>query len=252
MTGGIAHSGLLEDYQLRLPMFEGPIDVLLRMIERSELEITEVSLAVVTDQFVEYVTALSEVPSEVLADFSSLAARLLALKSRSLLPAPETATVEPDPVDLAARLRAYQVLRERAGVLEQLNSGGERTYARVTTIAGDLDIRDHLVPLSTDHIARAMRRWLSRSRRKAESYSTTPVISLGAMVQRLLQRLPGNASSRFTELVGLDSSRSERIVGFIALLTLVRRNLIVARQTAMFGEIEIERLDPASGVRSEP
>lgn len=242
----------LEDYQLRLPMFEGPIDVLLRMIERNQLEITAVSLVSVTDQFVAYVTSLAEeVSAEVLADFSTLAARLLALKSRSLLPVPENVTVEPESLDLAARLRAYQALRERASLLEQLNNRGERTYARVTAPTADQDVREHLMPLSPDHIAKAMRRLLARSRQKADSYATPPVISLGTMVQRLLRRLPGNAAARFADVVGRQAPRSERIVGFIALLTLVRRNLVVARQAAMFGEIEIEKLEATSGVDYE-
>ncbi|HLI52208.1 MAG TPA: hypothetical protein VKU87_10445, partial [Thermomicrobiaceae bacterium] len=111
----------------------------------------------------------------------------------------------------------------------------------------DHEVREHLVPLSADHLARALRRWLSRARTTAEAYSAPPVISLGAMIQRLLSRLPGRVPACFGDVVGAGSSRSERIVGFIALLTLLRRNVVVARQAAIFGEIEIEKLEPVVG-----
>lgn len=248
MTAGSARGGLLDDYQLRLPMFEGPLDVLLRMIERSQLEITEVSLVAVTDQFVEYVSSLAEVSCEVLADFSSLAARLLALKSRSLLPTPATAASEEEPVDLAVRLKAYQALREQATMLEKLNALGQRTYARPAMIQADQEVRERLMPLGAAPLARALRRWVARTRTKVEAYSAPPVISLGAMIERLLSRLPGGAPARFGDVVGAGSSRSVRIVGFIALLTLLRRNVVVARQSAIFGEIEIEKLETAAGV----
>ncbi|MBX6342262.1 MAG: segregation/condensation protein A, partial [Thermomicrobiaceae bacterium] len=96
--------------QLRLPTFEGPLDVLLRLIERNQLAITDVSLVAVTDQFLAYMASLADAPPELLAEFTAVAARLLALKSRSLLPAPPAPETEEADADLAEQLIAYQAV----------------------------------------------------------------------------------------------------------------------------------------------
>src|SRR5688500_7437705 len=100
-----ADASLLPGYQLRLPTFEGPLDVLLRLIERDQLAIADVSLVAVTDQFLRYVESLGSAPAEVLAEFATVAARLILLKSRSLLPRPQVnAEHEADPDDLVKQL----------------------------------------------------------------------------------------------------------------------------------------------------
>src|SRR6478609_6712749 len=100
-------SSLLMDYQLHLPQFEGPLDVLLRLIERSQLEITDLSLMRVTEQFLTYVGA-----------------RLTLLKSRSLLPRPPAEEIEEDPGDLARQLAEYRRCKQMASQLsERLASG---------------------------------------------------------------------------------------------------------------------------------
>src|SRR5690349_9456548 len=94
----------LANYQLRLPAFEGPLDVLLRLIERSQLAIEDVSLVAVTTQFLDHVASLASAPSHIVADFAAVGARLTVLKSRSLLPRPPLDTEEPEQSDLTHQL----------------------------------------------------------------------------------------------------------------------------------------------------
>src|SRR5688500_6070354 len=103
----------LVNYQTRLPSFEGPLDLLLRLIERQKLDINEVSLVTVTDQFIGFVAKMEDAPLEVIAEFTSVGTRLTVLKSRSLLPRPpvQDEETEPDPDDLVEQLRAYKRLK---------------------------------------------------------------------------------------------------------------------------------------------
>src|ERR687886_3047693 len=118
--------------QLRLEVFEGPLELLLSLIEQRHLPITQISLAQVADQYLAHLHALPELDRDLLADFLAIAGRLLLLKSRALL-----LTEESDPVaeevanDLTERLATYRVFRAAAEVLRELEQRGERTYPAV-------------------------------------------------------------------------------------------------------------------------
>ncbi len=236
MTPGLA------GYQLHLPTFEGPLDVLLRLIERNQLAITEVSLVAVTDQFLAYVASLQEVPPEVLADFATVATRLLVLKSRSLLPAPPE-PVEPDVAgDLTAQLAAYQAVKQAADHLRQRERAGWRAFAREVPLLEDIPIQEQVAPIPLPALLRAFRHCLARRRPEPVTYTQSPIITLAMMVRRLLGRI-GSGRTRFSSLVGESPTRAEVVVGFIALLSLVHRRVVEASQPALFGEIEVERID---------
>src|SRR5512136_316516 len=114
-------------YQVALPVFEGPLDLLLHLIEREELDITQVSLAQVTQQFLDYVTQASIQDPDRLVDFLVVAAKLLLIKSRALLPRPPTAALRAEEDiehDLVQQLLEYRKFREAAGWLGSLQALG--------------------------------------------------------------------------------------------------------------------------------
>ena len=121
-------------YQVELEVYQGPLDLLLRLIEREELDITTVSLAVVTDQYLAYLAEVRERSAAQLADFLQVAGRLLVLKSRVLLPRPEEQAdgeeLLADEDDLVAQLREYKRFKETAARLREIEASGLRTYAR--------------------------------------------------------------------------------------------------------------------------
>ncbi len=233
----------LAGYQLHLPTFEGPLDVLLRLIERNQLAITEVSLVAVTDQFLAYVASLQEVPPEVLADFATVATRLLVLKSRSLLPAPPEQAEPDEAEDLTAQLVAYQAVKSAADHLRQRERAGWRAFARDVPLLDDVPIHEQVAPVPLPALLRAFRRCLARGRPEPVTYNQSPVITLAMMVRRLLGRI-GAGRTRFSSIVGETPTRTEYVVGFIALLSLVHRRVIEASQPSLFGEIEVERIEP--------
>jgi segregation and condensation protein A len=231
---------LLEGYQLRLPAYEGPLDVLLSLIERNQLAVTDVSLVAVTEQFVAYTAGLTSASSELLAEFMTIAARLLLLKSRSLLPRPDVVEEDEETDDLVDRLREYQQVKLGAEELRERERLGVQSWPRIAALP-EMPVVEVVARTPVHALANALRRCFSRDVERPEPYTPEPVISLKAMTQRLLSRL-GRGRARFSALVGRSSSRTEHAVAFIALLALLRQRLVDATQTGLFGEIEIERL----------
>lgn len=231
----------LADCQLRLPTFEGPLDVLLHMIERSQLDITDVSLVLVTDQFVDYVASLQNVPPDLLAEFTAMAARLLLLKSRSLLPAPPREEEEPEPDELTRQLIAYQAVKVAAAHLRERQQAGTRSFSRDPAVPACMPVDERIAPVPLAGLVRALHQCLNRRRPEPKPYTPAPVITLAAMTRRLMSRLRRRA--RFSALLGDAPTRTEYAVGFIALLSLLRQRVLEATQTTLFGEIEVERID---------
>ena len=229
----------LDEYQLRLPSFEGPLDVLLNLIERERLDISELSLVAVTDGFLAYIEGLEDPPAALLAEFAGIAARLLVLKSRALLPKPPAEEEEPDVDDLAEQLRQYQRAKAAARHLRAIEALGHRTFARppTTTIVVPRII---LVPPPIAHLQRALLRTLARVRVEPEVAPLRRIVSIGEMVDRLRGRLrPAGGTRRFREIVG-SQHRDELTVGFIALLALWRRGEVEVIQDSLFGDIHVQ------------
>ena len=240
MTAPAELSSALDGYQLHLPTYEGPLDVLLRLIERNRLPVTDVSLVAVTDQFLAYVAGLDHVSADLLAEFTTTAARLLALKSRALLPRPPAAEQpEQDAEDLATQLRAYQFAGDGASWLEACQDAGRQSWAReVPSLAMPMPLPAQESPLA---LRRALGKCARRGPQPVRTVERTPRITLAAMTRRLLARLGNRRRARFADLLGPAPARAERVVGFIALLSLVRQRVLMATQDAPFGEIEVER-----------
>jgi chromatin segregation and condensation protein Rec8/ScpA/Scc1 (kleisin family) len=127
VNSAAVESALFQGYQLRLPAFEGPFDVLLRLVERSHLAITDVSLVAVTAQFLAYVESLDQTNADLIAEFSSVGSRLVVLKSRSLLPRPPVDETE-QVSDLARELIEYRAVKEMAGILAERDSRGTGAF----------------------------------------------------------------------------------------------------------------------------
>ena len=232
--------GLL-GYQLRLPSFEGPFDVLLRLVERNQLPITDVSLVAVTDQFLAYVQELGGAEPEAIAEFANVGARLVLLKSRSLLPRPATTDDEPASSDLARQLIEYQVMKRAAEELAERDRRGEGAFARA---AGAISVpADNAPPRLAAHesvsLVRALRRRLAAIPSPRDVVATRPLISLAAMVERVLGALTGRPETGFSRIARECRDGHELRTAFFAVLVLIRRRVIDAEQATPFGEITL-------------
>lgn len=236
-------SPLLLDYQLRLPTFEGPLDVLLRLIERDQLPVTDVSLMAVTEQFLAYVESLESVSPQVLAEFAAVGARLVLLKSRSLLPRPVAADDEAEPGDLAQQLIEYQTIKRAALELAQRDQLGIVAFprARNQVAASEPGEPPRLAPHEPSWLAKALRRRLALIPSPREVVAARPLISLGAMVERVLRLLAGRREVLFSRVAADCQNAHEIRAAFLAVLVLIRRRAVDADQAELFGDITLRR-----------
>jgi segregation and condensation protein A len=229
-------------YTIETERFSGPLHLLLELIEKEELPITEVSLSAVTEQYMRYLEA-HEVPAHELADFLLIASRLLYLKSRELLPkqgGEEDGAGEP----LAAQVRLYKLFMEKAMQLEALFAPvpkmAERPKAQLP------DPAHHVLPpgltkvVLSEAFARLLRvlePFFSMRRTALER-----VASVSERIQELRQALTARARMAFADLASSARSRVDVVVSFLALLELMKQRIVKTRQSGTFRDIMIERL----------
>jgi segregation and condensation protein A len=237
---------ILDQYQLRLPVFEGPLDVLLRLIERSQLAIADVSLVAVTEQFLAHVRALDEAPPAVLAEFSAVGSRLVLLKSRSLLPRPAV-DEEGEGEGLVQQLIEYRAVKEAAVELGRRDTRGEGAFGRgAGAVAGPPATPPRLARHEPVALAQAIRRRLSVLPGPRDGLRLRRLISLREMIERVMGAITTRGTARFSAVAAGCESRHEVLTAFLALLVLMRRRVLDAEQDALFGEITIRHAAPAA------
>lgn len=230
-------------YSVQLPVFNGPLDLLLQLIEREELDITKVALAQVTDQFLAYLKVLEQINLADIADFLVIAARLVLIKSEALLPRPiERAPGEEDPgEELARQLLAYKKYKQIAHSLHERETQNLRTYLRLAPppkVEKTLDLSG-VTPLD---LLEAVRRALALLPDKPalSTVVAPPKVTIRDQIHLIARSLRERGGRVvFQKLLATALSRMEIVVTFLATLELIKRRKIEAVQTAMFGEIEI-------------
>ncbi len=234
-------------YPVSLPVFDGPIGLLLHLIEREELDITDVSLVAITDQYLRAIESMREIEPEALTDFLVVAARLLYIKSRMLLPQPDEEEEEEDQGEaLVQQLLDYRRYREAAGELRLRASIGMRTAARVAP--PQLERRMDLSALTIEGLAAAARKALlalpdSPAAPTVRAYAITVAERIEAIRERIRSQANGRGRRlAFSGLLSESRSRLEIVVTFLAVLELVKRREIAAEQEETFGEIMLRRV----------
>lgn len=232
-------------YTIDLPSFAGPLDLLLHLIERQELDITAISLVKVTEQYLEQIEQMKQNRIEELIDFLVVAARLVQIKSRALLP--QTSIIiegeeeEEDPAEaLLRQLREYKRFKQAAGWLQNREEQGLRTYLRVAPppkLEGRLDMSG----VTIDSLLTAVREALSRVDDREESVAIVQPrrITIEGQINRLRYRAKTGQSFGFTDLLSAQTSRVEISITLLAVLELIKRREILASQEALFGPIEL-------------
>lgn len=249
-------------YSISLPTFSGPLDLLLRLIERAELDITAISVAQVADQYLAHVRSLDEVDPRALAEFVSLAARLLLIKSRALLPRPAaegraTAAEDPDAEALARQLREYRRYKQVAAVLRAWQEEDRRTFLRLAPIPAELDLAPPPVSHTLAELIGALQRRLQLALPLDEAalVSLGPRLTIPQVVARVRERLARAPWFSFEDLFGDVVVREDVIVTFWAILELLKRRAISVEQHDLFGTISIGRgegaLDPDKPLESD-
>lgn len=234
-----------EGYQINTPVYEGPLDLLLQLIEHAELDITTVALAQVTDQFLAYLHNLQQLdPGEVSA-FLVIAARLIQIKSAALLPKPvfDLGTPEEDPGEaLAQQLILYKRFKELAQELTRREDANLRTYLRVAPPPA-FEPKLDLTGLTLDDLLAAARDVFSQSDKiPISDVVNMPRITIREKISAILEELKKKGETTFRALFGSRPSRPELVITFLAMLELIKRDIIEARQNVLFADITMRSI----------
>lgn len=241
----------LRPYRVRLPIYEGPMDLLLFLVSRRELDVYDVPLARITEEYMEYLVLMQVLDIEVAGDFLALAATLLVLKSRTLLPVDDTTQVETadeeseEGVDARAelqrRLMEYQRYRESA---EELRLRIERQSLLHTREHGEaIGAAPETLPLeavSIFDILSIFKQMLLRTTDRAPALLERQELTVGSRIAHIIlavRRCPDGIT--FRQTVSANATKLEVIVTFLAILELIGRRQIVVRQRSPMDEIRL-------------
>jgi segregation and condensation protein A len=236
----------VDAYPVKLEQFEGPLDLLLHLIKKNEVNIYDIPIALITAQYLETIEFMQELNLDVAGEFLVMAATLIHIKSRMLLPRPETAAgvegEDEDPRDaLVRRLLEHQKYKAAAGLLherEQMRSAQWlRPDERVAEIAGD----EYEPELEVDlfSLLNAFHAVIERARQRPNVLLPPEQISVEVRIDQLLARLSETEAIGFEELFADAHERSGLIVTFLALLEMIRLKLIRVFQSGSFGPIRV-------------
>ncbi|HEY8901444.1 MAG TPA: segregation/condensation protein A [Chthoniobacterales bacterium] len=238
------------DYKVKLDVFEGPLDLLLYLIKRDEVDIYEISIERITKQYLEYLDAFRLLNIDLAGEFIVMAANLLYIKSRTLLPADqqmaEEDADEDDPRwELIRQLIEYKKFKEAANQLREREAAQENLYARVPA-APELapDAENLLVEeVGIFDLIRAFQNVLKRRTPKQENLREIfeENFTVADKIDHVLRIISAGVPIKFEEMFPDHASRTEIVVTFLAMLELIRMKQLRVRQDVHFAEIWIER-----------
>lgn len=234
-----------DSYQINTEVYSGPLDLLLQLIERAELDITRLALAQVTDQYLDYLHQLEEQNAAEVSAFMVIAARLLQIKSSALLPRPVLPGIqlEEDPGEaLARQLIIYKRFKELSGFLEQREIERLHTYLRLDTtphtqLAAKLDLSD----LTLENLVKAAGEIFNNVNDlpPLSEVVSFPRITIRQKITTILETLKKEGNLSFNNLISSKGNRVEIVVTFLAMLELIKRHMVGATQELLFGNIDL-------------
>lgn len=239
-------------FVLQLPVFEGPLDLLLHLLDEHRLDITEVSLLAVTEQYLSHLREAEHLNADALVEFISVGARLLLMKSRALLPrdpdeAPPAEDDEDDPANLVRALQEYRRFKQAADYLRTLEEQHRTAYRR-SAPPPELPLPPGLEGVTLQALAALFRRVLERvpEERPVTRATPRPRVRLQDRIRALVTRLEQSGQLSFLALLGEAPTRISVIVDFLAVLELIKVRYLRAEQGEAFGDINLVRLEGAS------
>lgn len=242
--------------EFKLKQFEGPLDLLLHLINKSKIAVEDIFVSDITEQYLEYMDALSEPDMDSASEFLAMAALLLEIKSRSLLPKP------PAPVDdeedpqqlLIRRLKEYKMIKENSQKLRENEQMLEGRYYKLPQEL-NFDKRFELSEASLDALMEAFREVLSRVEQKRAPAAVREIrrdmFSVREKMTYLKRRLNDKKRISFYSLFETDSSRQEVIATFLALLELCKQRFLLIKQDGLFTDISITLAEDSRDSREE-
>jgi len=243
-----------ESYQVSTDLYAGPLDLLLELIERSELDVTKLALAQVTDQYLEYLHQIEHQNAAAVSAFLVIAARLIQIKSAALLPSPSitlSQSEEEDPGEaLTRQLLLFKRFKELASYLNDRQENGLRTYLRLASPPKiNRNIKPDLSDITLEDLILAARGIFLNPTflTSFDQVINMPRITIREKIQAILDRLRPLRQTTFRSMFSPNTNRAEIVITFLALLELVKRYVVAAQQTTLFADIQIQPLKEING-----
>src|SRR5262245_47948043 len=235
---------ILEDYPVRLINFEGPLDLLLHLIKKNEVNVYDIPISLITQQYLEYLELMQELNLDVVGEFLVMAATLIHIKSRMLLPRPDPTQEDPgeDPREaLVRRLLEHQRFKAAAELLHekeiQRSAMWHRPDGRVADVVGEPPEPEIEVDLFS--LMAAFRQVLERQRARPRVLLPPEQIPIETRIEQLVARLSETEACGFEELFADVQTRGGMIVTFLALLEMIRLKMVRVFQQGNFGPIRV-------------
>jgi segregation and condensation protein A len=249
----------MAEYKVKFEVFEGPLDLLLYLIKKEEVDIYEVNLTLLATQFIEYIETMRMLDLEIAGEFLVMAATLMYIKSRELLPVDQRAQPEgeedgEDPRwELIRQLVEYKKFKDAAAQLQTLEARQEAVFPRMPgklEFASESRARPEASLFDLINAVNVVLKRFSQREGLRDIFEDRWTVS--EKIEYLLRALSERRSLKFSDLFEGVTSRSEVVVTFLALLELIRLRQVTAVQREPFGEIEICRVTPPAAAPPEP
>ncbi len=238
-------------YKIKIEKFEGPLDLLLQLIEEEEMDITQIALANVTDQYLGYLNDNTDIPTEELADFLVVAAKLLLIKSKSLLPSLEIDDEEA--TDLENQLKMYKEYYDASKVLQQIINKKHFLFSREKPAVTMDKVFNPPQSLTTVKLHQLFADVLS----ELEPWVNLPTdvikrtISIRERIANIRDMITREANISFKTLLKTAKDKTEVIVTFLALLELVKQKTISVVQNNIFEDIQVRKIEENESIKTD-
>ena len=233
------------NYQCNLDIFEGPLDLLLHLIKEQKMDIYDIRIAEITKQYLSYLDLLSELNLEMVGEYLVMAAELAKIKSKTLLPIPETeedvltAAGEDPRAELMRRLLEYQRYKEAAFELRQKEYDQQQIFSRTGEVVLENSEEELLIEANVFDLLTAFQKVLKEKSFKKNYEIKVTTLSVSDRISGILEILNASESVTFDSLFTTLNTKQEVIVTFLAILELMRMQLIRSQQARQFDVIRI-------------
>ena len=241
-----------EQYNVKIPVFEGPLDLLLHLIKENELDIYDIPIAIITRQYIDYIDLMKELDLDIAGDFLVMAATLVQIKSRMLLPVDEQQAEGEQPEDprleLVYRLLEYKSFKEAALALKELGENRACALTRPSELEEGQKPQEEqqqelaLLDLDLFSLITAFRQILEKAPPELASIDRA-TLTVSDRISRIIQALEEQDTVRFEDLFDAGAPRSHLLVTFIAVLEMLKLGLARIHQAEKFGPIWVLRVE---------
>lgn len=233
---------------IKLGKFDGPLSLLLRLIEKEEMDITQISIASVADQFIDYLRKSEEIDPEVMADFLVVASKLLLIKTKALLPYLYSEEEEEEIEDFELQLKMYKEFIQASKKIEKILGRKKFMFAREFNRKVVLNNINFFVPpkkLLKDDLGNLFAEIIGRLRpsEKLEEKTLDKKISIDDKILSIQNILMERVKFSFNKVLKEAKNKTEIVVSFLAVLELMRQREIILSQDGLFSEILIQRIE---------